>query len=419
MKQERKKVDFMKAALNYPAVPKSVGIGFAIATILIGLAFVTRLCLDNVLEGALPYVFFLTSAVIAAWFGGWMPGVYALAAGVLLGDLFFHGEIGKLDLYNSIEFISVIVPSLVAIVGIELFHRAARKQFQTACELRETQSRLRAYADVLEVRVFERTRELENSIGFFESFCHTIAHTLRAPARAIQGFMEILKEDYEPRLDHQAMDYVNKTMAAARKMDRLMNSLLVYGWLSHVKLSFERCAIRDYVTSAIEKLKKELPNSSVVEASAAPAYVSADARLLHLIFLHLIRNALLHARNDRELKISIWTETAANLVRCNVSDNGIGLDANHQKNMFSLFDNLKRSEGNGTGADLAIAAKAVERMGGKIGAVSTVSGGSTFWFDLTTNHADMSEPASPQTARGPSHVQSESFREVGEPVHFK
>src|SRR5205814_1967367 len=91
----------------------------------------------------------------------------------------------------------------------------------------------------LEKRVADRTMELEQSVKFLEAFCYSIAHDLRAPLRAMQGFVRALQEDYAPQFDEDGKEFTRRIVESSQRMDKLILDLLDYGRLSHLSLKMD------------------------------------------------------------------------------------------------------------------------------------------------------------------------------------
>src|SRR5439155_862871 len=78
-------------------------------------------------------------------------------------------------------------------------------------------------------------------------------------------------------------------------------------------------------------------------------------------------------------RVKIWSEPNGSKVRLNIQDNGIGIPANQSERIFRIFERVHNDKTyEGTGIGLAIAKKAVDRMGGEIGVISEIGRGSTF-----------------------------------------
>src|SRR5581483_5842845 len=93
------------------------------------------------------------------------------------------------------------------------------------------------YASKLEKLVAERTAKLEESLQSLSGVLYHVAHDLRAPLRAMQGFTTILEREYGSRLGETGGDYARRISAAASWMDKLIHDLLAYGRLAHVPLA--------------------------------------------------------------------------------------------------------------------------------------------------------------------------------------
>src|SRR6185295_19362692 len=151
----------------------------------------------------------------------------------------------SLGKYGRIEwalFIGNAVPGVLGILLFESLHRIrVRLAAKTASleqeiarreeaeqQLRAAQQQLREYALNLENAVRERTSELNEAVGFLEKFCYTIAHDLRAPVRAITGFVNVLGEELPHGLTGPAQQSASRIIAATRRMDKLISDLLEY-----------------------------------------------------------------------------------------------------------------------------------------------------------------------------------------------
>src|SRR5206468_217905 len=115
----------------------------------------------------------------------------------------------------------------------EQLAREVKERERIQRELEDVQKALREHASNLEDRVEDRTATLRQTIQSLESVCYHIAHDLRAPLRAMQGFTTMLMSDYARNLDARGEDYARRVAEAAARMDKLIQSLLDYGRLGH------------------------------------------------------------------------------------------------------------------------------------------------------------------------------------------
>jgi PAS domain S-box-containing protein len=236
----------------------------------------------------------------------------------------------------------------------------------------------------LEARVHERTRQLEESVKSMEGFCYTIAHDLRAPLRAVSGLTSALLEQYSPAFNEEGRALAGRITAAARRMDRLIQELLIFGRLSNADLPRRSVDLDLAFQAALLQFATEIKEKNgVIDIRSPLPNVWANPTVVEQITLNLVGNALKFVAPDAAPKITIRAEERVDSIRTWVEDNGIGIESAYHKKIFGLFERLHSDKQyRGTGIGLAIVQKGVERMGGNVGVESEPGKGSRFWFDL-------------------------------------
>jgi signal transduction histidine kinase len=215
-----------------------------------------------------------------------------------------------------------------------------------------------------------------------ETVSYSISHELRAPLRAMRGFSGILMMEHAEKLDEEASSYLHKINEAAGRLDQLIQDVLTYGSVeSGPKLQ----AVQP--ENLIEAIIRDHPMlhgkgaEIVVETPLLP--VLAHEASLSQCLSNLLINAVKFVARGTQPRVRIWTERIGSQVRLWVEDNGIGIEPRHQEQIFGMFQRLHDNcTYGGTGIGLAIAHKAVERMGGMIGVESKPGKGSRFWVQL-------------------------------------
>ena len=250
------------------------------------------------------------------------------------------------------------------------------------------QSRLSEYvertAEDLRARVAQRTAELEEINTALETFCFSISHDLRAPLRAIQGFAVKLLEDCAPDLSEKGQGYTNRIIAAARRMDTLIQDLLEYSRLSRTDLHFRQVNLVSLLAEVRFQLDAEIHErgAHILVSGPMPTVVTHRATLAQMIS-NLITNGIKFVAPGVTPRVRIWAEEKARCVRLYVEDNGIGIEPEKCERIFHIFERLHGVETYpGTGIGLAIVRKGAERLGGRAGVDSIPNGGSTFWIEL-------------------------------------
>jgi signal transduction histidine kinase len=245
-------------------------------------------------------------------------------------------------------------------------------------------ARVQESQHVLEDRVAARTHELQERNEELEAFGYSISHDLRAPLRAMQGFSQILLDEYGERLDDEGRRYAGRIVAGATRMDQLIRDLLAYSRISREQLQPVAVNLSRIVKAALEQIDAELTErgADVKVQEPLPAVVGHAATLSQVV-ANLLGNGAKFMPPGRVPRLNVRAEPRRQVVRLWVEDNGIGIQPEHQERIFGVFERLHgNDEYPGTGIGLAIVRKGIERMGGRVGVESTPGQGSRFWIEL-------------------------------------
>ncbi|MGB5820849.1 MAG: ATP-binding protein [Saonia sp.] len=232
------------------------------------------------------------------------------------------------------------------------------------------------------LRKYEEVRSLNDKLKKayedLESFSYSVSHDLRAPLRGIDGFAQIIKEEYQDSLDEFCKSSLETIISSAQKMNNLIDDILAYSGLGQQSLQFEDFSTKDAVIEVYNMLKNQYPKATMEITKELP-HMYGDRSMILLLLKNLIENALKYSSKENKPLVKIGvTEKGAFFV----SDNGIGFDARHQESIFGVFVRLSNSEFSGSGIGLAIAKRVVDKHQGSIWAESSMGKGSTFYFKL-------------------------------------
>jgi PAS domain S-box-containing protein len=251
-------------------------------------------------------------------------------------------------------------------------------------EIAQLLSRVRQDAAELERRVAERTVQLQEINEELDTFAYSISHDLRAPLRAVQSFAEILMEHSEQEVDPDRGEFLGRILSAAHGMDQLIQDLLSYSRLSRQDIMLQTVNLAQVVREVTEQLELTGGGGDYhLEICGELPPVTGNHAVLVQVLLNLFSNAIKYVAEGVTPELRLRAERREALVRVSLQDNGIGIAPQHRERIFKVFERLHGSESYpGTGVGLAIARKAVTRLGGRIGVDSEPGKGSTFWVEL-------------------------------------
>lgn len=258
-------------------------------------------------------------------------------------------------------------------------------------ELREAHALLADKAKHLETLVQQRTAKLQETIGELEAFSYSVAHDLRAPLRTMEGFARILLEEHAASLAPEARDHLRRIAKSASRMDRLTRDVLSYSRVVRDAAPRERVEVQALVDDLLETYPQFAHGKAEIRVARPLPPVLGNTPLLTQVLSNLLGNAVKFVAPGVRPEVAITAATSGGRVRVTIADNGIGVPPEQRDKIFEMFEQLSRSY-EGTGIGLAIARKAMERMGGAIGVRPRAEGGSEFWFELPAAEGPTTSP---------------------------
>ncbi|MBV8086204.1 MAG: GAF domain-containing protein [Chloroflexi bacterium] len=254
---------------------------------------------------------------------------------------------------------------------------------QTHAEAQRRARELEQLNDELEQRVADRTAELTASYKELEAFSYTVSHDLRAPLRGIDGFSQVLLEDYARFLDEQAREYLGRVRAASQRMGRMIDSILGLSRVARRELRREPLDLSQLAADIARELKDGDPGRDVECVIAPGLRARGDRDLLRLALQNLFDNAWKFTSRRANGCIEFCeVQREGERVFC-VKDNGAGFDMQYVDTLFRVFTRLHTtSEFPGEGVGLASVQRIIRRHGGRIWAEGAVGRGASFFFTL-------------------------------------
>jgi PAS domain S-box-containing protein len=242
---------------------------------------------------------------------------------------------------------------------------------------------IRQLTDQLEVRVKERTVQLEEANKELEAFAYSVAHDLRAPLRHISGFSKILVEDFNSTLDPEAQRYLQRIQEGAGKMGQLVDELLGLSRLGRQSLNLQAAGLNSIVAEVISMLQPEVEGRQIEWKIADLPFVECDPSMMKQVFQNLVSNALKYSRPRSPAVIEIGEVRKDGEAAIFVRDNGVGFNMKYSDKLFGVFQRLHRAEDfEGTGVGLATVQRIIKKHQGRIWAEAELDRGATFYFTV-------------------------------------
>lgn len=235
----------------------------------------------------------------------------------------------------------------------------------------------------LNTELLERNEELRVINAELESFSYSISHDLRAPLRAINGYMSILYEDHYSKMDKEAQHLVDVVLKNSNRMGMLIDDLLAFSRLGRKEVTKESFSMKQLVMEVWEEQNKAETERPIEFSVDELPDVKAERNLIRQVWVNLISNALKYSSKKEKTSIRISFEKKENEIIYSIRDNGAGFDMKYYSKLFGVFQRLhSQQEFTGTGVGLAIVQKVLEKHKGRIWADAKVDGGATFYFSL-------------------------------------
>ncbi len=232
----------------------------------------------------------------------------------------------------------------------------------------------------LEVKVAERTAQLEYTNNELRDFAQVVSHDLKAPLRAISQLSFWLSKDYADKLDEAGQNQLSLIISRTKRLDDLIEGILQY---SRAGKSLEKeveINFNTVVKNCIIALNPPKHIKITID-NKLPNYKADETRMAQL-FQNLINNAIKY--NNKPIgAIHIGCKTKKGFYEFYVSDNGIGIEEQYFERIFQIFQRLEsRDVQEGTGIGLSLVKRIVQIYGGEVNLTSKIGEGSTFFFTL-------------------------------------
>ncbi len=239
----------------------------------------------------------------------------------------------------------------------------------------------------LEIRVQERTLQLETANRELEAFSYSVSHDLRAPLRAMNSFANILLEDYFPSFDEKGKHLIDNITRNAKKMGELVDSLLKFSRLSRQDINFNKVDMNRLANAVYHELISEADKNNIEFILNEIPVAYGDSSLLQQVWINLIGNAIKFTSKKEHRIIEIGYNSVETGNEYYIKDNGDGFNMAYVDKLFGVFQRLhSATEFEGTGVGLAIVQRIIARHKGIIRAEGKINEGACFYFTLPIEH---------------------------------
>ena len=303
-----------------------------------------------------------------------MPGSVLIPIG--LGWLRLEGQ--KHHLFSFEDGVAIMAVTTTALLATLIWWLSTRVEAADVTRL-ISEDEVRK----LNASLATHSRQLEDTNRELEAFSYSVSHDLRAPLRSLDGFSRALAEDYGATLDGQALDYLNRIMAAAQRMGRLIDDLLSLARVTRLDMKRVPTNLSAIASAIVDELRESQPDRAAEISIAPDLKVIGDPALLSVALQNLLSNAWKFTAGREIARIEFGTSKTSHERVFYVRDNGAGFDMQYAGKLFGAFQRLHgMTEFAGTGVGLATVQRIITRHGGRVWPEAAPDKGATFYFTI-------------------------------------
>ncbi len=281
-----------------------------------------------------------------------------------------------------------------SLLGRTIRHAIERKRAEVqlrrhAREVEDARACIEEQAQELQ----QRTEQLDRINRELDDFAYIASHDLKEPLRGISSYCEILLEDYGLKLDADGQHKLHSLVTMCNRLETLISDLLTYCRVGGATPAETGIDLHPIIEEVLDTLRPAIDHlDATVRVVDRLPKVTGDPMLIGMVLSNLISNGLKFNNDEKPLlEIGCKPTSPATIF---VRDNGIGIDPEHHKAIFTIFRRLHtRKKYEGSGAGLTIVRKIVESHGGRVWLESNEGTGSTFYFTLEPAAEVATEPA--------------------------
>jgi light-regulated signal transduction histidine kinase (bacteriophytochrome) len=237
--------------------------------------------------------------------------------------------------------------------------------------------------ETLEQRVEERTTQLKEANQELEAFSYSVSHDLRAPLRHINGFVDLLTENYSDLLPEKGRHYLDVIVNSSRQMGTLIDDLLQFSRTGRQEMQEINLNMNVVLHDVLNSLKHDIEKRKIEWNIAVLPNIKGDQSLLRMAWFNLLSNAVKFTKAKDPAQIQVGFIDDKKEYTFFVRDNGAGFDMRFAHKLFGVFQRLHTTkEFEGTGIGLANVRRIILKHGGRTWAESQLNEGATFYFTL-------------------------------------
>jgi|GEM_PF-5543272 len=247
---------------------------------------------------------------------------------------------------------------------------------QTSIVLEENERKLRLANEALEIRVAERTAELE-------AFTYSLSHDVRSYLRAVSGHAGMIEEDYGEQIGTEGREHITRIQEAIRRMSNVLEGLQRLAHLSQVRRIIEPVDLAALARDVAGELRSDANRPSVIFEAPPQLMVEADREMMRVLLQNILGNAWKFSRDADNPTVQMTSQATPNGIEVRIADNGIGVKPDDRERIFLPFTRTASGRAFvGDGIGLAIVSRIATRHGGHAWAEAASTGGTVIAFSL-------------------------------------